>query len=186
MRAWSASALPRFGPPVQFTKPRFVGRDIELGGVRLRKGDRIMAMLAAANFDPDANPHPERLDLARRPNRHLAFGTGIHFCLGHQLARIEARCALEALFKRWPGLELAVPPDTIRWRPRPGLRALERLPVTTSPRYPSPSGIGSDGDPRAHFDGLVLRDAELVRDIARRPCHRNEDVVLPERQSRLG
>ncbi|ANY84627.1 hypothetical protein BB934_41375 (plasmid) [Microvirga ossetica] len=59
-----------------------------------------MAMLAAANFDPDANPHPERLDLARRPNRHLAFGTGIHFCLGQQLARIEARCALEALFKR--------------------------------------------------------------------------------------
>jgi len=64
----------------------------------------------------------------------LAFGTGIHFCLGHQLARIEARCALEALFKRWPMLELAVAPDTIRWRPRPSLRALERLPVTPSPR----------------------------------------------------
>ena len=87
-----------------------------------------------ANFDPEANPHAERLDLARRPNRHLAFGTGIHFCLGLQLARIEARCGLEALFKRWPGLELAVPPDAIRWRPRPGLRALERLPITTSPR----------------------------------------------------
>ena len=136
---WSRATLAveeflRFVSPVQFTKPRFVGKDIELGGVRLRKGDRIMAMLAAANFDPEANPHAETLDLARRPNRHLAFGTGIHFCLGHQLARIEARCALEALFKRWPRLELAVAPDTIRWRPRPGLRALERLPVTPSLR----------------------------------------------------
>ena len=58
-----------------------------------------MAMLAAANMDPDANPRPEKLDLERRPNRHLSFGTGIHFCLGHQLARIEGKCALEALFK---------------------------------------------------------------------------------------
>jgi cytochrome P450 len=135
---WSRAPLAveeflRFVSPVQFTKPRFVNRDIELGGVRLRKGDRIMAMLAAANMDPAANPHPEPLDLTRRPSRHLSFGTGIHFCLGHQLARIEGRCALEALFRRWPGLQLAVPPDTIRWRPRPGLRAIERLPVAIHP-----------------------------------------------------
>ena len=131
---WSRAGLAveeflRFVSPVQFTKPRFVRRDMELGGVRLKKGDRIMAMLAAANLDPEANPHPEKLDLARKPNRHLSFGTGIHFCLGHQLARIEAKCALEALFKRWPQLELAVPPDAIRWRQRPGLRAIEKLPV---------------------------------------------------------
>jgi cytochrome P450 PksS len=119
----------RFVSPVQFTKPRFVGKDIELGGVRLKKGEKIMAMLAAANMDPDANPLPEKLDLERRPNRHLSFGTGIHFCLGHQLARIEAKCALEALFKRWPQLALAVPPESIRWRQRPGLRAIEKLPV---------------------------------------------------------
>jgi len=119
----------RFVSPVQFTKPRFIRKDIELGGVWLKKGDRIMAMLAAANMDPEANPHPERLDLARRPNRHLSFGTGIHFCLGLQLARIEGKCALEALFKRWPKLELAVSPDFIRWRKRPGLRAIEKLPV---------------------------------------------------------
>ena len=104
-------------------------KDIELGGVRLKMGDRIMAMLAAANMDPEANPHPTQLDLERRPNRHLSFGTGIHFCLGHQLARIEGKCALEALFKRWPHLELAVPPYSIRWRQRPGLRAIARLPV---------------------------------------------------------
>src|SRR5262249_23878589 len=119
----------RFVSPVQFTKPRFVRKDTELDGVRLKKGDKIMAMLAAANMDPDANPRPEKLDLERRPNRHLSFGTGIHFCLGHQLARIEGKCALEALFKRWPHLELAVPPNSIRWRQRPGLRAIEKLPV---------------------------------------------------------
>jgi cytochrome P450 PksS len=124
----------RFVSPVQFTKPRFVRKDVEIGGVQLMTGDRIMAMLAAANMDPEANPHPEQLDLARRPNRHLSFGTGIHFCLGHQLARIEGKCALEALFKRWPHIELALTADSIRWRQRPGLRAIEKLPVNSGPQ----------------------------------------------------
>jgi cytochrome P450 len=124
----------RFISPVQFTKPRFVRKDIELGGVRLKKGDQITAMVAAANMDPNANERPERLDLERRPNRHLAFGTGIHFCLGHQLARIEGVCALQALFQRWPTLALAVEPARIRWRRRPGLRAIESLPVVAGPR----------------------------------------------------
>jgi cytochrome P450 PksS len=119
----------RFVCPVQFSKPRFVRQDVALDGVQLKKGDRIMAMIVAANMDPAANECPERLDLARRPNRHLSFGTGIHFCLGHQLARIEAQCALKALFARWPGLQLAIAPSQVRWRRRPGLRAVERLPV---------------------------------------------------------
>jgi cytochrome P450 len=119
----------RFVSPVQFSKPRYVRRDIELGGVHLRKGDRIMAMVVAANVDPAAHANPERLDLARRPNRHMSFGTGIHFCLGHQLARIEAMCALEALFTRWPRLKLAIEPSEIHWRRRPGIRMLEKLPL---------------------------------------------------------
>jgi cytochrome P450 len=119
----------RFVSPVQFTKPRFVRKDIELGGVRLPKGARIMPMLAAANMDPHANAQPSKLDLARKPNRHVAFGTGIHFCLGHQLARIEGRCALKALFKRWPDLQLAIDEQDIKWRQRPGMKAIERLPV---------------------------------------------------------
>ncbi len=119
----------RFITPVQFTKPRYVRKDIELDGVRLAKGDKIMAMLAAANMDPQANPHPDRLDLQRKPNRHIAFGTGIHFCLGHQLARIEARCALKSLFRRWPELTLAVDQSEITWRKRPGLKAIDQLPV---------------------------------------------------------
>jgi cytochrome P450 len=119
----------RFITPVQFTKPRFVRRDVDLGGVTVKRGDRIMAMLAAANMDPAANPHPEQLELTRRPNRHIAFGTGIHFCLGHQLARIEGKCALKSLFKRWPKLALAVDESAITWRKRPGLKAIDRLPV---------------------------------------------------------
>jgi cytochrome P450 len=119
----------RFISPVQFSKPRFVRADTDLGGVRVSEGETIMAMLAAANRDPEANDHPDRLDLERTPNRHLAFGTGIHFCLGHQLARIEGKCALQALFRRWPKLQIAVPEPQIRWRERPGLRAIASLPV---------------------------------------------------------
>ena len=120
----------RFVSPVQFSKPRHVRRDITLDGISLKKGDKVMAMIAAANMDPEANECPEKLDLQRKPNRHIAFGTGIHFCLGHQLARIEGKEALRALFDRWPDLTLAVDPSEIRWRKRPGLRALVALPVT--------------------------------------------------------
>src|SRR6476469_1496382 len=135
---WSRGSLAveeflRFVSPVQFSKPRFVRRDIELEGVRLRKGDRVMAMVAAANMDPGAIEQPERLDLARRPNRHISFGAGLHFCLGHQVARLEGICALQALFTRWPRLRLAVDPSDIRWRQRPGLRSLETLPVVAEP-----------------------------------------------------
>jgi cytochrome P450 len=121
----------RFVSPVQFSKPRFVRKDVELGGAALKKGDKIMPMLVAGNFDPQANMDAEKLDLDRRPNRHVAFGAGIHFCLGHQLARIEGKCALQALFGRWPKLELATEDSRLRWRTRAGLRAIERLPVMT-------------------------------------------------------
>ncbi|MBR1280079.1 cytochrome P450 [Bradyrhizobium sp. AUGA SZCCT0283] len=131
---WSRAGLAveeflRFVSPVQFSKPRYVRQDVDLEGVKLKKGDRVMAMIVAANLDSDANECPERLDLERRPNRHLSFGTGIHFCLGHQLARIEGICALQALFTRWPGLRLAVEPSHIHWRRRPGIRMIAELPV---------------------------------------------------------
>jgi cytochrome P450 len=134
---WSRAGLAveeflRFVAPVQVSKPRFVRQDVDLEGVRLKKGDRVMAMIVAANMDPQASEHPETLDMERRPNRHMSFGTGIHFCLGHQLARIEAMCALEALFTRWPKLQLAVDPADIRWTRRPGLRSIEKLPVTAN------------------------------------------------------
>jgi cytochrome P450 PksS len=85
-------------------------------------------------MDATANEAPEKLDLQRHPNRHIAFGTGIHFCLGYQLARIEGKCALKALFGRWPKLALAIYPEQVRWRPHPGLRAIEHLPVVAGPQ----------------------------------------------------
>ena len=138
---WSRAGLAveeflRFVSPVQFSKPRYVRQDVDLEGVKLKKGDRIMAMVAAANMDAQANEHPGRLDLERRPNRHISFGTGIHFCLGHQLARIEAACALEALLVRWPKLGLAVDASQIHWRKRPGLRAIAKLPVVAVDSQP--------------------------------------------------
>src|SRR5258705_8533445 len=131
---WSRAGLAveeflRFVSPVQFSKPRYVRQDVDLEGVKLKKGDRVMAMLVAANLDSGANEFPERLDLERRPNRHLAFGTGIHFCLGHQLARIEGICALQALFTRWPELRLAVEPSHLHWRRPPGICMIAELPV---------------------------------------------------------
>ncbi|UPJ39896.1 cytochrome P450 [Bradyrhizobium sp. 40] len=133
----------RFVSPVQFSKPRYVRRDIELAGVRLKKGDRVMVMLAAANMDPATHDRPDSLDLARKPNRHMSFGTGIHFCLGHQLARIEAACALEALFVRWPKLGFAVDVSQIHWRKRPGMRAIANLPVV-------PDGHAAAGSMMVH------------------------------------
>jgi hypothetical protein len=82
---------------VQFTKPRFVRRDIELGGLRLKKGDRIMAMLAAANMDPEANPHPEKLDLARKHpigTCHSAQGSISAWAINLRVWRASARCKL--------------------------------------------------------------------------------------------
>jgi cytochrome P450 PksS len=136
---WSRAGLAveeflRFVSPVQFSKPRYVRRDVEVEGVHLKKGDRVMVMLAAANMDPAVHDRPESLDLKRKPNRHMSFGTGIHFCLGHQLARIEATCALEALFVRWPRLGLAVNPAEVRWRRRPGIRMIAQLPVSADAR----------------------------------------------------
>jgi len=134
MADWNRAGLAveeflRFVSPVMFTKPRYVRHDVDLDGVNLKKGDCIMAMIVAANLDRQTNEQPERLELERKPNRHLSFGTGIHFCLGQQLARMEAICALQALFTRWPKLRLAIDPADVRWQRRPGLRALEKLPV---------------------------------------------------------
>jgi cytochrome P450 len=98
--------LLRFDAPLHmFT--RYALRDVEIEGVALRKGERIGLMLGAANRDPAAFAEPGRLDLSRAPNPHVAFGAGIHFCVGAPLARLEMRVALQALFRRLPGLRLA-------------------------------------------------------------------------------
>jgi unspecific monooxygenase len=101
--------LLRFDPPLHmFT--RYALEDVEIEGLRLAKGERIGLLLGAANRDPAVFARPDHLDLARAPNPHVAFGAGIHFCVGAPLARREMRIALEVLFRRLPGLRLAEPP----------------------------------------------------------------------------
>ncbi|MDP9364715.1 MAG: cytochrome P450 [Chloroflexota bacterium] len=116
----------RFESPLQ-RNPRRVAEDLELGGQTLRRGDFVLQVLGAANHDPARFPDPHRFDVARQPNRHLAFGHGIHFCLGAPLARIEAPIALGALIERFPDLRLAT--DAPDWQPHGLLRALKALPV---------------------------------------------------------
>jgi cytochrome P450 len=119
----------RYISPVQMTKPRFAIRDMVWQGRQLRRGDMFAGFLAAANCDPSKFEKSDSFDITRHPNPHLSFGTGVHFCLGFQLARAEAAVALERIFTRYPGIRLAAKPETITWRKRLGIRALAALPV---------------------------------------------------------
>jgi cytochrome P450 len=106
---------------------RIAPYDTELGGCRIAKGDPVMAMIAAANRDPAMFTDPDRIDLRRHPNRHLAFAWGSHFCFGASLARLEAHIAFTMLLEKTSGLELGE--GQIEWRPNIGLRGLVSLPV---------------------------------------------------------
>ena len=120
----------RYYGPVETSLTRWVREDTELGGERLRRGEQIMALLASDNHDGDQFLDPEVFDITREPNRHVAFGTGIHTCLGATLARLEGQVAFATLLSRLPDLALAVPRAEVRWRDGTFLRGLTRLPVT--------------------------------------------------------
>ncbi|MFO0576593.1 MAG: cytochrome P450 [Polyangia bacterium] len=121
--------LLRFTCPVEHATERYAVEDLTLHGTRVRRGELVLAVLASANRDPAHFPRPDELDLMREPNRHLAFGYGIHFCLGAPLARMEGQIALELLLQRLPELRLAVPAETLRWRATPVVRGLSALPL---------------------------------------------------------
>ncbi len=121
--------LLRFVSPVQMSEQRYVIRDLEFHGQSLRRGDCVVAHLGAANADPARFPDPDQLDLARSPNPHVSFGSGMHFCLGAQLARVEAQVGFERLFTRYPRLALAVADSELKYSGHVLLRALVALPV---------------------------------------------------------
>jgi hypothetical protein len=118
--------LLRFDSPVQWTA-RVAGSDFELQGRQILKDDLILIGLAAANHDPTQFAQPHKLDVTRKDNRHLAFGQGIHFCLGAALARLEAEVAFSTLLRRFPNLRLE--PSKIVWRGSIFLRGMTSLPV---------------------------------------------------------
>ncbi|MGE5762965.1 MAG: cytochrome P450 [Mycobacterium leprae] len=117
----------RYDSPVQ-AQPRAVTQDLELRGIGLRRHDVVLPMFGAANRDPAVFPNPDEFDITRADNRHVAFGQGIHFCLGAPLARLEAQIAIPALLRRFPRVELRR--TQLRWRASWFLRGLEELPLT--------------------------------------------------------
>jgi cytochrome P450 PksS len=121
--------LARFCSPVELATERYARDDLELHGVRVRRGEMVLGVIGSANRDPAHFADPDALDLAREPNRHLAFGIGAHYCVGAPLARLETQIAIGTLLRRAPGLRLAVPPDALRWRKHAFLRGLRELPL---------------------------------------------------------
>ena len=118
--------LLRFESPIQFTD-RAAREDCEIGGQRIRRGQLVGAVIGAANRDPERFPDPDRLDLGRTDNHHLAFGQGSHFCLGSQLAKLEAEVALGALLRRFPDFDGL--PDPPEWRRSMIIRGPESVPI---------------------------------------------------------
>jgi cytochrome P450 len=121
--------LLRFCAPVATSTLRYAAEDVTLGGAVIPKGDMVFVVIAAANRDPARFPSPDALDLTRADNKHLAFGHGIHYCLGAPLARLEGEIALGTLLRRMPELRLGVAPEALTWRPNFALRGLVKLPV---------------------------------------------------------
>ena len=125
--------LLRYDSPVQMDG-RVAVEDTELGGRRIRAGQRVIAMIGAANRDPAAFPNPDALDIGRREKTHLSFGRGVHHCLGSSLAQLEGQIAFSALLRRFRSIRLATPPRRRTQVVLRGLRELwidvERLPTT--------------------------------------------------------
>ena len=122
--------LLRFESPIQHTA-RVAHEDLTLGGKRIRRGQSVIAVIAAGNRDPERFSDPDTLDLKRTDNRHLAFGWGAHYCFGAPLARIEGQVAFGTLLRRLHNLELAS--EEIVWHENLGLRGLTHLHVRFDP-----------------------------------------------------
>jgi cytochrome P450 len=116
----------RYESPVKLIV-RAAPSDLEVDGHQIAKGEVVLFHLAAANRDPEQFSEPNQLDVGRKPNPHLAFGLGIHFCLGAPLARLEGQIAIGRVLERFPNVRLTA--ETVEWQPNPTFRALKALPV---------------------------------------------------------
>ncbi|HZD74129.1 MAG TPA: cytochrome P450 [Actinomycetota bacterium] len=127
--------LLRYESPLTIATPRFTVEETEIGGVQIPAGELVLAAIGSADRDPERFADPDRLDITRDHCGHLAFGHGIHYCVGAPLARLEGEIAFATLLRRLPGLRLAVPLDRVRWRPPcVNLRGLAELPVRFTPQ----------------------------------------------------
>ena len=119
--------LLRYESPIQYTS-RLAPQDVQMGGKTIRQRQAVIAVMGAANRDPERFPGPDRLDIGRQENRHLAFAWAAHFCFGAPLARLEGQVAFESILSRMP--QLSLEPGPVRWRENLGFRGLKTLPVT--------------------------------------------------------
>ena len=117
----------RYDAPVKSIQ-RIASQDVDIHGKLLRQDDRIRWFISSANRDPKAFAAPETFDVTRHPNPHVAFGSGIHHCLGASLARLEGQEAFKALAERFPSLQLAT--EELGYQPSITFRSLKSLPVT--------------------------------------------------------
>lgn len=124
--------LLRFDGPLETATERFASEDLTVAGVAIPRGELVLAVLTSANRDERQFTEANTLDLARTDNQHVAFGFGVHYCVGAPLARLEGQIALSTLLRRTSNLRLAVPASRLRWRRGLVLRGLEALPVTFS------------------------------------------------------
>ena len=120
----------RYESPIQHTG-RLAPADTELGGKLIRKRHAVISVIGAANRDPERFPDPDRLDITRTDNRHLAFGWAGHYCFGAPLARVEGQIAFSTILRRLRNL--ALEPGPLQWRNNMGFRGLEALPVRFDP-----------------------------------------------------
>ena len=123
----------RYESPVQTSTFRVTTEPVSYGGTEIPAGEPVLISLLSANRDEKVFTDADRLDVARREAGHIAFGHGVHFCLGAALARLEGRIAIGALLRRYPTLRLAVPVEELQWRPGMLIRGLAQLPVRYEP-----------------------------------------------------
>jgi len=118
----------RYVNPVQIVN-RYAAEDMEIDGQKIPRGSHLQLVLASANHDPAYVADAEKLNLTQAEAKHLAFGQGLHYCLGAPLARLEGEIAFATLLKRLPNIRLDIAPEKVEWRPAFELRGLKALPV---------------------------------------------------------
>lgn len=121
--------LLRYTSPVPCGAPRIALQDCEIAGTPIPRGSQVLGMISSANRDESIFEEPDALDLTRKPNKHVTFAYGMHYCLGTHLARLEGRTALATLLRRFPNWEPTVPSDRLRYKPTVSLRGLTKLPI---------------------------------------------------------
>jgi len=127
--AQAIEELLRFNGPVEFSTDRWAKESFTFMGQQVEKGDHVIVSLASADHDPEVFANPGTLDITREQSSHLAFGKGIHYCLGAPLARLEGEIAIQVLLEEYPNLTLAVELSELEWRQSLIIRGLKQLPV---------------------------------------------------------